>query len=166
MSDGREQRLIRPFAGYADEDRPLGSYALLTVLFNAAAAGFFVATSGRNLPERAGVGDVVLLGTATHKLARLIAKDWVTSFLRAPFVRYEGSAGPAEVDEKPRGKGLQLALGELLTCPYCIGQWVAAGLAGGLAVRPRETRLIATTFTALTVADFLHLAYKAAQDRT
>ncbi len=52
----------------------------------------------RPLPERVSPGDILLLGVATHKLSRLLAKDWVTSFYRAPFTEYQGSAtAPAEV---------------------------------------------------------------------
>ncbi len=42
------------------------------------------------MPERIGPGDILLLGVATHKLGRLLAKDWVTSFLRAPFTTFKG----------------------------------------------------------------------------
>ena len=47
--------------------------------------------------------DVVLLRIATHKLSRVVAKDLVTSPFRAPFVRFETSAGAGEVEEEARG---------------------------------------------------------------
>lgn len=104
--------------GYSQEQRPLGAYAGLTAAFNAAFAGFLLRArqANRELPERVNPGDIVLLGIATHKLSRLLAKDWVTSFYRAPFTEYQGpGAASGEVSEKPRGQGLQLALGELFT---------------------------------------------------
>lgn len=112
------------FAGYADEHRPLLSYAAFVALFNALFAWFLLVTrrGDRRLPDHFGIGDLLLLTVATHKLSRLLAKDWVTSFLRAPFVRYKRSSRPGEVEEEPRGAGLRLALGELLTCPFCLGQ--------------------------------------------
>src|SRR5919198_1203030 len=88
------------FSGYAHEHRPLGAYAGLVVLFNAAFAGFLALAKAadRPLPERIGTGDILLFGVATHKASRLLARDWVTSFLRAPFTRYDGpSELPAEV---------------------------------------------------------------------
>jgi hypothetical protein len=99
---------------------------------------------------------------ATHKYSRLLAKDRVTSFLRAPFVRYEGDAGPAEVSETPRGQGAQRAIGELIVCPFCLGMWVASGLGLGFVAAPRVTRFVAGVGAALAVADFLHLAHAAA----
>jgi Protein of unknown function (DUF1360) len=158
-----------PFSGYADpsEQPPLGSYAALTALFNAAFAGALAAAraSDRELPERIGAGDVVLLGTASHKLSRMMSKDRVTSFARAPFAEYQEPGGPGEVEESPRGRGLRRAIGELLVCPYCLGMWTSAGLHVGLIFAPRTTRLLASTFTALTISDFLQIAYKAAEDR-
>ncbi|MFL5825271.1 MAG: DUF1360 domain-containing protein [Thermoleophilaceae bacterium] len=152
--------------GYSAEPKPLGSYAVLAGGFNAALAGFIAARrrSGRDLPERIGPGDVALMGAATHKLARLIAKDKVTSFARAPFVRYEGDAGPSEVDESPRGSGLRLAVGELVSCPFCLGQWVAAGFAAGLVSAPRTTRFVASIFAAHAIADGLNVVYKLGEE--
>ena len=53
----------------------------------------------------------------------------MTSFLRAPFTRFQESSGQGEVvEEEPCGHGLRLAVGELLVCPYCLAQWVATAL--------------------------------------
>jgi uncharacterized protein DUF1360 len=151
--------------GYSREHRPLGSHALLALTFNAALGGF-LAKRRDELPERIEPYDLVLMGAATHKLSRVIAKDKVTAPFRAPFARYEGDAGPAEVSEEPRGTGMQLAIGELVTCPYCIGQWVAAGFMCGLVTAPRTTRFVASIFATLGVSDALQLVYKAGQDAT
>lgn len=153
--------------GYAHEHRPLAGYAVLSAGFGTAFVGSLLAAhrSGHDLPPQIGPWDVLTVGVATHKLARLIAKDKVTSFIRAPFVRYEEGSGQGEVSEQPRGTGLRLATGELLACPYCLGQWVASGFGVGLVAAPRLTRLVAFIFTAETVADFLQLAYLAAEER-
>jgi hypothetical protein len=155
-----------PIAGYAHEHRPLAGYSVLTTTFFTAFASSLVAAqrSRGSLPARYSPWDVVTTAAATHKLSRLIAKDKVTSFARAPFVHYQEPAGHGEVEEEARGTGLQLAIGELLVCPYCLGQWVAAAFGVGLVGAPRFTRLIAFIYTAETVADFLQLAYKAAED--
>ena len=108
---------------------------------------------------------MVLAGAATHKISRLLAKDKATSFLRAPFVRFEEDSGQGEVSEEPRGSGMRLAIGELLNCPYCLGQWSAGAIGAGTVAAPRLTRLISYVYAAETVADFLQLAYKAAEDR-
>jgi hypothetical protein len=155
-------------AGYAPhEHRPLAAYAGMTAAFGGLLAGALAAlrASGRELPERLSAGDLALAGVATHKVSRLLAKDKVTSFIRAPFTRFQEPSGQGELEEAPRGSGLRYATGELLTCPYCLAQWVAAGFAVGLVTAPRTTRLVAGVYAAETLSDFLQLAYKAAEDR-
>lgn len=119
--------------------------------------------SGRELPERVGAADLVLVTVSTHKLSRLIAKDRVNSTVRAPFTRFQDDAGSGEVDEAARGRGLRRALGELLVCPYCLGLWVAAGQTAGLLVAPRATRWTMAVLTAMFGADLLQLAYARAE---
>jgi Protein of unknown function (DUF1360) len=156
-----------PFAGHSpDQERPLGSYAALTGAFLALTTAFlgWIRASGRELPERVAPGDLALITVATHKASRLIAKDRVTSAVRAPFTRFEGDAGPGEVSEKARGRGLRRAIGELIICPYCLGLWMAAAFAAGLVVAPRATRWIAAVLSVLFGADLLQIAYKKAED--
>ena len=121
--------------------------------------------SGRELPERVDASDIALLGVASHKISRLVSKDRVTAFARAPFTEFQEKGGPAEVEERPRGNGMRRAIGELLVCPYCLGLWVSAGLHLGLVFAPRPTRFVASIFGALTISDFLQVAYKAAEDK-
>jgi hypothetical protein len=157
------------FSGYAEpkERPPFASYAAFTAVFNAAMAGALIAArrDGRELPDRIGAGDVLLIGTASHKLSRLLAKDKVTAFARAPFTEFEEKGGPAEVEEKPRGRGLRRAVGELIACPYCLGLWTSGGFHAGMLFAPRVTRFAASVLSALTISDFLQIAYKAAEDR-
>jgi hypothetical protein len=67
------------------------------------------------------------------------------------------------VKEKSRGTGLQRALGDLVTCPFCMGPWVATALAYGFHKRPRMMRLVSGIFTVVTLSDFLHYAFSAVQ---
>jgi hypothetical protein len=136
-------------------------------VFNALVGAGAVAAKrgGRQLPERVGTGDVVAIGIASHKLGRLIAKDKVTSPIRAPFTEFEEKGGPAEFEERPRGDGLRRAIGDLLSCPYCLGLWIVAAFSFGLLFAPRLTRFVAAAFSALTLADFLQIAYKAAEEK-
>jgi hypothetical protein len=149
-----------------DQPRPLRGYALLMGTFTALAGGFsaWFRASGRELPERIDGRDLALITVATHKASRLVAKDRVTSVVRAPFTRYEDDAGPSEVSEAARGSGVRRAIGELLVCPYCIGMWIAAAMSAGLLVAPRFTRWFAAVLVALFGADVLQIAYKKAED--
>jgi hypothetical protein len=150
-----------------DEARPLGGYVVVMAVFAAllsGAAGLAFAT-GRRLPANVGPWDLVLLAAGTHKLSRTLAKDAVTSPLRAPFTRYKETGGPAEVMEEVRHRdGLRHSIGELITCPFCLDVWIAAGFTIGLVFAPRLTRLVAAALTAVTGADFLHLLYARAQE--
>jgi hypothetical protein len=144
------------------EEQPLAAYGLLATGF-AAAAGALVAVGGArgDLPERISAGDVVLLGVASHKASRLIAKDRIAAFVRAPFAEpHAEGAVPGEVEDRVRGEGLRAAIGQLLVCPHCLSMWIAAALAGGLVAAPRETRLVTATLSAVTLSDFLQAAYR------
>jgi hypothetical protein len=158
-----------PLRGYAPpaERPPLFSYAGAIVLFNALFAGglLLARRRGRELPERIGAADLITIGVASHKLSRVVAKDKVTSPLRAPFTELQGDGGPSELEEAARGSGARQAIGELLICPYCLGLWVVAAFAVGLLFAPRLTRFVAAIFAALTIADFLQIAYKAAEEK-
>jgi Protein of unknown function (DUF1360) len=148
------------------EDRPLGGYVLVMAVFAALVAGAagLAAASGRRLPDGVGPWDLLLITAGTHKLSRTLSKDAVTSPLRAPFTRYARTGGPAEVMEEVRtASGVRHAIGELVTCPFCLDVWIATGFTFGYVFAPRATRLVAATFTALTGADFLHLLYAKGQ---
>ena len=155
--------------GYAppDEDPPLLAYAVVICTFNALFGGALLAArrSGRELPHRLDERDVLAIGVASHKLSRLIAKDKVTSPLRAPFTELEEEGGPAELEESSRGTGVRRAIGDLVVCPYCLGLWVVAAFSLGLLVAPRLTRFLAGLFSALTISDFLQIAYQAAEKK-
>jgi hypothetical protein len=149
-------------ARYADgQDRPLRGYAITMAtyagLVSALVAGAKAAR--RPVPDGFAVTDVVLCAAATHKLSRLLAKDPVTSPLRAPFTSYRGTAGPAELNEEVRGQGGKKTVGELVTCPFCTGVWVATGLTAGLIFLPRTTRIAMDALAALAGADILQFVH-------
>ena len=139
-----------------DDTRPLPQYAALAATFGTALGGF-LAVAGRRLHERVSLTDTVRIGLASYKLGRLIAKDRVAAFVRAPVTE------DVEATE-PKREGAGRALGELVTCPYCIGLWVASGLSYSLVFFPRQTRVVTTIFGAQAVADFLNAAFVRLRD--
>ncbi len=151
------------------EERPLGGYVAAMMVFAllVAIAASVAALTGRRLPRRIGAYDLLLITAGTHKLSRTLSKTAVTSPLRAPFTRYQDTAGPGELTEEVRqSSGLRHAIGELLTCPFCLDMWVVTAHMIGLIFVPRFTRMVAATFSALAGADFLHLAYSRAMQAT
>ena len=147
------------------EPKPLAEYGLLIATF---ATLFSVGTAAAQrkgrLPTRVGAGDVILGGIATQKLSRMVTKDRVASPVRAPFTEVEAVA-PGEVRERPAGGGLRRALGELLTCPFCLAQWIGAAFTLGLLYAPRVTRLVMAMNAMVGVSDVFQIAYKAAENR-
>lgn len=165
--DDLAQRARASIEEYAPgEDRPLGPYVVLSGTFGALLVGALGAAraTGRDV-DRPGAVDVLLAGLATQKVSRLVAKDKVTSFIRAPFTRYQEPSGYGELSEAPRGTGMRYAVGELLVCPYCLAQWVAAAFGVGWVYAPRTTRLLAAIWSAQSVADAAQIAYSAAEQR-
>src|SRR3954453_8150796 len=149
------------------EPRPLGgdlgAMGVYVGLVSAAAAAG--RASGGELPERIPLGDATLLTIATFRLARRIAKDPVTSPIRAPFTRFEGASGHAEVAEEVREHGgVKHAVGELLTCPFCLAQWVGTAYVFGYVTAPKATRLAALTITMVAGSDVLQFVYDAIQN--
>jgi uncharacterized protein DUF1360 len=144
-----------------------GSYGVLMGAYAVATGGFIAWRhgSGRGLPERFSAGDLATIGVATHKTSRLIAKDKVTTPLRAPFTEIEDDGSPSELSEKPAGTGLRRAIGELMACPYCLDIWIATGYAAGLVAAPRTTRFVAGVLSTVAIADFLQAGFKAIQER-
>jgi hypothetical protein len=169
------QRLSRPLARWARHqereytngaERPLagdlGAMGIYLGLVSAAAAA--VRASGRDLPERIPVGDGLLLTVATFRLARRLAKDPVTAPIRVPFTQFQGPSGHAEISEEVREHGgVKHAVGELLTCPFCLAQWVGTGFVFGYVAAPKATRLAALTMTMVAGSDVLQFVYDAIQ---
>ena len=146
----------------------MSGHAFLTTVYNGSVAAFVVAQrrSGRELPGRVPAGDLVLLSIGTYKLSRLIAKDRIMSFARATFTRFQAeSERPGEVSEEPRGEGLQHAIGELLVCPYCLGQWIGTAFLITYLREPRLARTIASAFAIVAGSDLLQETWVAVDKR-
>jgi len=59
--------------------------------------------------------------------------------------------------------GAQL-VGELLTCPYCIGTWISSARLYESIVKPRYTRVFASIFAINFVSDFCRQGYAKAKE--
>jgi len=154
--------LGKPFREYAPAEKaPLVGYGAALLAY-AVGLSYALSLAGKKAGKKRaqpGWADVALLGIATHKLSRIVSKDFVTAPLRAPFTRRQGAEGAAEVHDEPRGGALRKSIGYLLTCPYCLGVWISTGLSTLLLVRPAQTRFTIRMLSADTLSDFLHLAY-------
>jgi Protein of unknown function (DUF1360) len=149
--------------GGQSDERPLTGYALLSTgyLVAAVTAAVLVARRRRGSAALPTPGELALLSVAVFRTTRTMSKDAVLSHLRAPFTVFEGPAGPGEVMESPRPGAVRHAVGELLTCPFCLGQWVATAALVSFAAAPRATRWVATLMTVVAAGDALQYAYAA-----
>lgn len=162
-----------PLEKYADaefvaEALPITSYAGL-MAFYAAMFSLLLAHARKDdrLSQRLEPFELLLFSLAVFHLSRTISKGWITIPLRAAFAEYkEPSALPSEVVERPRGKGLRRVIGELLTCPFCLGSWVGLGLGYGWVFAPRGTRLLTGISAMGAISNFLHLLYSYACKKT
>lgn len=157
------QREPKAFKKYKKGQKiPLRSYAAFVGTFNLLLGALVWKTRREKSVGngRLDVHDLLLIGASTYKLSRTITKDAVTAPFRAPFTEFKEDLGYGEANERPRGDGLRQAVGELISCNYCMDMWVGLGLLAGLKTVPRQTRLVMSLFSAVGMADFMHVVYE------
>lgn len=142
-----------------NRELPLGGYLTLLGIFAATMTTALSLTSRTRTRSRLEPPQLLLLGVSTFQLARLIAKDRVLAPLRAPFTKFQDSSSAGEVHEEARGVGLQRAIGELVTCPYCLAPWVASALSIAVIAAPRKTRWFAGVVAVTAIADACQQLY-------
>ena len=149
--------MVETIARPAETAPPYEAYAAIMATFvgGIAVTGAVAARLRRRAPNR-GALDLALLGLATFKAARTLAKAEVTSFIREPFVE-----GPAigENDRPLHDGGVRQAAGELVTCSRCVGTWVAAGLVGVDVLAPRFGRMLTWSLAIGGANDWLQAGF-------
>jgi hypothetical protein len=140
------------------EHQPLPQLSLLVVM-QLGVLLFLAWLAGIRRYPAIRIGDLLLLAIGTHKLSRIVAKDRVTAPIRAPFTRFEETAGSGEVEEGARGAGMQAVIGELISCPYCMSVWIASGLLLLFIVDRKLARLVCKWLAMITASHFLHRFY-------
>lgn len=139
---------------------PYGAYAgIMGTFVGGIAAMGLVAHRLRRTPGERSWLDLAVLGLATFKAARTLARDEVTSFIRDPFV--QGLPAEPEQEEAVQTGDLRQAVGELVTCSRCIGTWIAAGIAGTDVVAPRFGRTLSWALAIGGANDFLQAGFSA-----
>jgi len=122
-----------------------------------ATVGLLAKKLGRD-PRNETALDLFVLGAATYKASRTVARDEVTSFIREPFVQGEAHEGAEPAVET---SDMRQAIGELITCSRCIGTWIAAGLAGTQILAPRFGRLLTLSLATAGVNDWMQAGFAA-----
>jgi hypothetical protein len=151
---------------HSHDPRPLKSYAGIMASYGVLSAGLILLLRRRRFQVRPlSPWNFVLYALAAEHISRLISKDSVMSPVRRPFTEFKEPAGEGEVNEEVIGTGPRHALGELLTCPFCLDQWVTTGLVAGSVVVPTLTTAVVSVSALARTADYLHLFYGLLRER-
>jgi hypothetical protein len=128
-------------------------YAALSAGYGALTGALLVAARTRKAPPIRAV-ELPALGLATFALAKLVAKEKVDAWVREPFLdeRADGA-------RHPKGRRLRYAVGELLSCTRCVGQWSALGLVGMRLLRPREAQVVVPVLALAGANDWLQTGF-------
>ena len=130
-------------------------YAKLNAIYGALFAGVLIGAHLReDSDDQIPVRELVPLGAATFALAKVIAREKIGSWVREPFVDQSGG------DRRPRGRRLQRAVGELVTCTRCVGAWSALGIVGLRVIEPRSGRIVANVLAASAANDWMQASFK------
>lgn len=108
--------------------------------------------------RRLGVVDIGLIGIASHRVGRIVAFERVALPLREPFTATVPDGTGVDETVVARGRGVQWAIGELMSCPTCVASWAALMMYVGLAVVPGPTRALISVLAAAGVAEIAHNA--------
>ena len=124
-------------------------------VFLAGMGGFTLVLRRRDEQVQLRPFDLAMLGLSVYRTGRLLAYERVAAPIREPVTSTvpDGSGtGEAVV---ATGTGWRWTLGELVSCPVCVGTWVAAGLVYGLHLMPRPTRVFLAVMSTTGVAQLL-----------
>jgi Protein of unknown function (DUF1360) len=141
-------------------DAQEATYLAITSTF-LTAFGAFIASVGSRRAFEPRATDLVLLGLASQRLGRLVAFDRVAQPERQLFTRTVEDASGAGETVVATGRGARRAIGELLSCPVCIGTWSAAALTYALHLAPGPARIFITILAASGLAELSNSAVEA-----
>jgi hypothetical protein len=119
---------------FSSPSPPRRWYAALIGTYLTGVAGLALLVRRRDSTPTVEARDVIVLAAATNKLARLETREKVTEPLRAPFTEpvEEPDGTRARAAPAARRPGARRAVGELVTCPFCLSVWIATALTGAL----------------------------------
>ena len=118
-------------------------------------AGVVAATRGRASDDPIETRELIPLTAATFALSKAVARERIGTWVREPFVEDEPSDG-----QRPAGRGIRRAVGELVTCTRCVGAWSALGIVGLRLASPASGRVVTNVLAASAANDFLQAGFR------
>jgi hypothetical protein len=128
-------------------------YAVINAVYAGLLAGIVLATRERVRGDPIRAGELLPMGAATFAVSKVIAREKIGSWVREPFVEDASHGG------KPRGRRIQRALGELVTCSRCVGAWSALGVVGLRAASPDAGRLVTAILATSALNDWAQAGF-------
>ena len=129
-------------------------YAAINAVYGTLLAALVVTTRERAREEPITGRELLPIAAATFALSKVIAREKIGAWVREPFV--EDPAGA----RRPRGRRLQRAVGELVTCTRCVGAWSALGIVGLRLASPDSGRIVTNVLATSAANDWLQSAFK------
>src|SRR6185295_7178549 len=90
------------------------------------------------------------------RIGRMIAFEGVAAPLREPFTETRVDASGAGQTVVAVGNGPRRVMGELMSCPICLGTWVAAALVYALHLLPGPTRVLVAIMGTTGMAELVY----------
>jgi hypothetical protein len=128
-------------------------YAAINAIYGVLLAGVVIATRERVKRDPIRAAELVPMGAATFAVSKVIAREKIGTWVREPFVEDASHGG------QPRGRRIQRALGELVTCSRCVGAWSALGVVGLRAASPEAGRLVTAILATSAVNDWAQAGF-------
>jgi len=148
-----EQRTYPPARDPEPATEPV-DYAALNAVYGVLMTAVVLTTRERAREEPISGRELVPIAAATFALSKVIAREKIGTWMREPFV--EDPAG----ERRPRGRRLQRAVGELVTCTRCVGAWSALGIVGLRLASPDSGRIVTNVLAASAANDWLQSGFK------
>jgi hypothetical protein len=141
-----------------DRNGPEGRALKLGLVGTFLAATAIAGSRQRPDAERLDPLTLALTGMAAHRIGRMIAFERVGEPIREEFTRTIPDETGVDETVVARGRGVRWAIGELLSCPLCVGTWAALGLSIGMLVLPGPTRFVVRVLGIAGLAELNYVA--------
>jgi hypothetical protein len=128
-------------------------YAAINAVYAVLLAGVVLATRERAKSDPIRAGELLPMGAAAFTVSKVVAREKIGTWVREPFVEDASHGG------QPRGRRIQRALGELVTCSRCVGAWSALGVVGLRAASPEAGRLVTSILATSAVNDWAQAGF-------
>jgi hypothetical protein len=128
-------------------------YAALSAGYGALLGALVLAARDRG-EDPVRTAELPILGLATFSLAKLVAKEKVDSWVRAPFLEERPDG-----ERRPKGRRMRYAIGELVSCTRCVGSWSALSLVGLRLLRPKEAQVVLPVLASAALNDWLQTGF-------